>query len=229
LTCCRLLRVPPTALVSARVNATGASLNTNVTSVSTVNGAVLPSVPGVQSELRYDDSQFIKTTTGTLVTYWEISRSTTQRRHRRRCPARRRPFRFRGHLHLTERHFLFCRWANCWPTLAKRTDTYTISALIDSASPITGIFLDAIGQAGRSPSRTVCLPLPARRLQARGRGGGRPQEYRRNDLHVEIPALVRDGLPAKKDALVEQLCIAQARCSVVKDFADGGCCVVVHV
>src|SRR5262249_56544128 len=52
-------------------------------------------------------------TTKTLVTYLGTSHSSIQRWHRRRCPVRRLPFRFRAHLRLTERHFRFCRWENC--------------------------------------------------------------------------------------------------------------------
>jgi hypothetical protein len=46
---------------------------------------------------------------------------------------------------------------------------------------------------------------PVRRSQARGRAAGRHRKYRWDDLHVDMAALVRAGLPHKKEAAVEQV------------------------
>jgi hypothetical protein len=46
---------------------------------------------------------------------------------------------------------------------------------------------------------------PVRRSQVRSRSMGRPQKYQWADLHVEMAALIRNGLPTKKDAAIEQL------------------------
>ena len=71
----------------------------------------------------------------------------------------------------------------------------------------TGESVDGLVRHGSffvlSQNSAAAATLP-RRSQARGRRG-RPREYRWNDLHVEMAALVREGLPAKKDAAVEHL------------------------
>ena len=54
-----------------------------------------------------------------------------------------------------------------------------------------------------SPTSTTAA-APARRSQGRNRGG-RPPEYRWNDLHVEMAELVSKRLPAKKDSVVAHL------------------------
>jgi hypothetical protein len=61
-------------------------------------------------------------------------------------------------------------------------------------------------------ARDSAAALPAaaaRRSQPRGRGRGRPPEYRWSDLHLEMAAMVCEGLPSKKEAAVADL---QGRC-----------------
>ena len=51
---------------------------------------------------------------------------------------------------------------------------------------------------------SAATATPSRRSQLRSRGGRHPQ-YRWSDLHVDTAGLVRAGLPAKKEAAVEQI------------------------
>jgi hypothetical protein len=72
----------------------------------------------------------------------------------------------------------------------------------------TGEPVDGLVQHGSffvlSPN-SAPMASPARRSKARGHRAGRPRQYQWDQLHVEMAALVRDGLPAKIDAAVEHL------------------------
>jgi hypothetical protein len=52
--------------------------------------------------------------------------------------------------------------------------------------------------------KSAATATPSRRSQLRSRGGRHPQ-YRWTDLHLDMAGLVRAGLPAKKEAAVEQI------------------------